>query len=179
VAEVERAPPIVVEKQAVCAAGALDTDKERDRFVDRVGRGRESGRVRIPVGERVATAIEHAGLVTHAEDMLAQRQGLAQCKAGFVEPNRLGRIGRNRVTGEIGHRHPQAGGVDVESQLSGGEAVRGGDNRHAFVPNHAGNGPARVFAELAVASDPNAQDSVGERSDADAHRPVAGFDSAR
>ena len=96
-AEVERASPAVVEEQAVGCGLAVAPDVEGDRLVDRVARRREAEGVGVPVDEGPAASVERPGLVAEREDVLVDRQRLAQREAAPVEAERLGRIGDDRL----------------------------------------------------------------------------------
>src|SRR5688572_17341430 len=88
-AEVERAPPAVVEEQAVSAARASARDGEGDGLVDRVGAAIEAPGVGVPVDVARPAPIERAGLVAQPIILLPDRHRLAEREAVSVEAYRL------------------------------------------------------------------------------------------
>ena len=165
VPEVEGAPISVVEEQPVAPARPTGRDEEGDRLVDGVGRRREAVSVAIPVDERVAAAVEHAGLVAHAEIMFGQRHRLAQLELSARRADRA-RVGADDLAAEIERFQFHAGRVDPKLHRRGPEPGRSGGHPDAVVTNLRRNGPARILPELACARDAHADDGIGERGHA-------------
>jgi hypothetical protein len=179
VAEVERAAPAVVEEQAVGAAIAVTTDVKRNRFVDRVARRCEAERISVPVNEGRSPPVKRAGLVAQREDVLVDRQRLAEREPAPVKTKPIGCVGDDRLAVEVGHAHRQHRRVDVHGERAGRESVRRRVNRDAFGPNLARHCPACIFREGSPVRDPHSHDAVGQRGCADSDFGVAGFGAVR
>ena len=159
-AEVEPAPPAIVEEQAVGPAWPAAADIEWNRFVDWVGVALEPPGVGRPIDERLAAAVEITGLVAQPENALRKRQCLAHCKTRPVEDDRRGSILENDLARPIANRQLQSPRIEMGGDGIGDEAVvcRLGGNPRS--PDVGGNRPAGVFRKAAAAADPHSQDRV-------------------
>jgi len=173
-AEVKEGAEGVVKEDADGAAG-VHFEEERNRLVDGVCGLLPTEAVGVPHGESFAVAVEGAGLVAEAEEMVVEGLGLGDGEAVGREGDGEG-VGLEDVAVEIGDGEAEVGG-DGDAQARGAEGVGLGCDGNARGAGVGEYGPGRVFSGMAVGEDANAEDVGSESVDSQGEGGVGEFDA--
>ena len=174
-AEVKAGPERVVEQDAD-GPSAVHLQKEGNRLVDGVGGFLPAEVVGVPHGESFAVAVERAGLVAKAEEVVVKGLGLLHLEAVGAVLHRDG-VFLQDVPLEVHDRQPQLRRND-HAQRTGGKAQLVWLNRGAGRAAGREHGPGGVFRRLAGGPDSNPEDVRAQRVDSQRQRVPMHFDPA-
>ena len=164
-AEVERTAVSIVEENAVRDAFP-QADKERDGFVERVGRFLPAKFIRVPVGEGAVAAVHGAGFVAETIVVLIGRHFFPDVNPWTIPGHgQAGLVGEQHVSGSIGKRDEQRrfcnGHMDgTRDHLYFIFFVMDLNGTTDVVQRRLGQSPREIFWKMSSGSDTDANHAV-------------------